>query len=439
MIRNTTERHNNESYRSYRNETSLTRGVRRFTDLTNCFAQNYISYRERGLSDDRCSGLRFDWIDLVRPTYHFQVVEQKKSIASIGLVPDSGLGLPSDCAFPNELDFLRDRGVPMAEATKMSGDQATLNSHRAVSLLMAQVFKHAYYYGYQTIIATVNPRHKNFWVKKFGFKVVSTVPACPHVEGAEGVLIRKTLHSSKPDYSVEKYSHLVTWHPTEVPSAHCIATDLDLGLIIAGETNRLLSDDAPPAELTEYSGRFEGLSPFLKQACPDSALSVQSPPPGPYVSAAEAASLFLHLLSYRAQSQKKELVRSLLITRPNSENQVGLFLLMHSAMYINRFFDALPANSRVEIDIHTPASLSLPTLTFRLSGQLNPEPACGRDWHQNNEKNLRVAFLHAQKILQLGGTVFCSQNKMRTVEIVLPLAAAEMVQTRLQGFTAGVI
>lgn len=111
-------------------------------------------------------------------------------VGTMTVVPDFEK-LPLDITFGDEINVLRQKNHAMCEASRFAIDDEFKNQKDILVALMewSYLITNHYFHG-TDIIIEVNPRHQNFYLKKFLFQTETGVKECPLVNNAPAVLLR---------------------------------------------------------------------------------------------------------------------------------------------------------------------------------------------------------------------------------------------------------
>lgn len=187
-------------------------------DRCRAWALVYAAYLAKGYAKPNAQGLWYGLHDALPNTTTFlaerrpdlregQVegfvsAQQTQGVATLTLVFDSPLGLPSDDLYASELDSLRSQGRRLCEIISLA------NMKSAPSMeanLTKHLFKLAYHTSYSleratNLVITVNPRHVLFYERYALFQRLGEERPYGKVNGAPAVLLRLDLDRATPDY-----------------------------------------------------------------------------------------------------------------------------------------------------------------------------------------------------------------------------------------------
>jgi len=152
-------------------------------DLEQAFRLVYKSYLQRGYVEADPSELRLSVFNRLPDTITFVGKLGGEVISTVSLVPDTGIGLPMDEVYHDELQALRSEGRRPAEVT-MFADRRT-NIKRTVPMLlslMKLVFDCATLaMKANDLCITVNPRHVDFYSRYLLFTPMGDIKPYPSV------------------------------------------------------------------------------------------------------------------------------------------------------------------------------------------------------------------------------------------------------------------
>jgi hypothetical protein len=143
------------------------------------------NYLESGYEPPSTKLLRFTPYHALPDTTVFVAKAENRIVATLTLVPDSRpLGLPLEGLYEDEVNNLRQQGRHLAEVTSLAADHLTqlefMHVFTALSRLMAQ---YHLYHGGDTWVITVNPRHRAYYCKTYGYMPLGPRRAYSAVRG----------------------------------------------------------------------------------------------------------------------------------------------------------------------------------------------------------------------------------------------------------------
>ncbi len=117
---------------------------------------------------------------LSSPARHVGVaIDAGRVIATMSMVEDSPLGLPSDAFRPEPLRRFRLGKGRLGEMTSFATDQSVRQPMNVVMLLFKFFFQYSFYYAsVDRVVASCRTRHADFYEKHLGFEKL--MAAAPH-------------------------------------------------------------------------------------------------------------------------------------------------------------------------------------------------------------------------------------------------------------------
>jgi hypothetical protein len=117
---------------------------------------------------------------LSSPARHVGVaIDAGRVIATMSMVEDSPIGLPSDAFRPELLRRFRLAKGRLGEMTCFAADRSLRHPMNVVMLLFKFFFQYSFYYaGIDRVVASCRTRHADFYEKHLGFEKL--MPAAPH-------------------------------------------------------------------------------------------------------------------------------------------------------------------------------------------------------------------------------------------------------------------
>ena len=142
-------------------------------ELFDAFALVYRAYVQRGLMRPNPFGLRITPYHLLPTTQIFIATVRKRVVCTITLVGDSGMGLPLESVYSNEVLARRLRGQRIGEVSCLAerSDQSR-NSCRLTVELMRLMAQNARRRGLDELLIAVHPRHAKFYERCAAFQVI---------------------------------------------------------------------------------------------------------------------------------------------------------------------------------------------------------------------------------------------------------------------------
>lgn len=110
--------------------------------------------------------------------------------ATLTIGRDSPDGLLADALYRDELGALRARGRVVCEVTRLA-----VNPDLRSANLLGDLFKAALRFGQERftasdVIVEINPRHLNYYRRRYGFRQIGAIKPCPRVD-APAVLLHQ--------------------------------------------------------------------------------------------------------------------------------------------------------------------------------------------------------------------------------------------------------
>lgn len=159
-------------------------------ELGQAFSLVYDSYQKKGfVPRDKAHGMLFSIYSLLPGTLHAMTRTSQGVISNLTAIPCSQqFGLPMDTIYKPELDRLRARGRKIVELSAL----ATSRAYRRKNVFQYQIqalYWHCFYRGVDDICVTINPRHKEYYMRLFPFQELGPVRDYPQVK-APAVALR---------------------------------------------------------------------------------------------------------------------------------------------------------------------------------------------------------------------------------------------------------
>jgi hypothetical protein len=129
------------------------------------------TYKARGYEAADSNGLRFTPFHALPDTVTFVAKYQGNVIATLSLVLDNYvLGLPMECIYGEEIEDLRRCNRRIGEVTCLADKGLSLREFIPVFVSMMRILaQYTFRKGADTLVISVNPRHRNFYRKMLGF------------------------------------------------------------------------------------------------------------------------------------------------------------------------------------------------------------------------------------------------------------------------------
>ncbi len=157
------------------------------------------SYVEQGYMKPHPSGLKITKYNALPGTLVIIAREDKQVVATISLVIDSLLGLPSENIFPGEIKRIRQGSLRMAEVAGLAISNKCRNKNVTMNLYHVMI-AFAEFCGVTELIISVNPHHVKFYQDVCMFEVSSDVRMYKNLDGdAPAVLLRNRFPENKEE------------------------------------------------------------------------------------------------------------------------------------------------------------------------------------------------------------------------------------------------
>lgn len=163
-------------------------------ELIKAFSLTHNTYVQSGYMDPHPSGMRIITYNALPSTKVLIVRDNGNVTATITLIFDSPLGLPSDEIYPEEMDYLRREGRKIAEGSSFAAQKISRNKNH-VMYLFKKIHTYLQYAGVDDICIMVHPRHAKFYEKILLFEPMGGVKYLPNLKNAPAVLERLDLRT----------------------------------------------------------------------------------------------------------------------------------------------------------------------------------------------------------------------------------------------------
>jgi len=162
----------------------------------------YQLYREKGYADPNDSGLWLSLYNLLPDTTTLVVLREDEVVATLTVVFDDILGLPSNGLYKEEIDLLREAGRKPAEIISLG---VADEGRRASQDILVKLFNYVYLVSRRLksatdFVITVNPHHAAYYRRALLFEEWGPEHNYEKVGGAPAVLLRLNLEI--PDRAV---------------------------------------------------------------------------------------------------------------------------------------------------------------------------------------------------------------------------------------------
>ncbi|MPZ45988.1 MAG: long-chain N-acyl amino acid synthase [Betaproteobacteria bacterium] len=125
--------------------------------------------------------------ETVASTANLQAIQRDTTLGTLSVNLDGCNGLHAEALYPDEVAALRSSG-PICEFTQLALDTELAGREVLCSLFyVAYVFSHAVH-GAKHLLVEVNPRHRTFYERMLGFRLLGGERICLRV-GAPAVLL----------------------------------------------------------------------------------------------------------------------------------------------------------------------------------------------------------------------------------------------------------
>jgi hypothetical protein len=170
-------------------------------DLESAFRLLAAGYRARGYEMPSTKLFRYSPYHVLPDTVTVVAKDRDRVVATLSLVPDTSLlGLPMECIYARELNELRREGRRLAEPTSLADcDLAAREFLLVFKTFIKVIFQYHVRRGGDSWVITVNPRHRNFYLKVLGFEPLGPCRSYPYVQDhpAEAFFLDRELLVSK--------------------------------------------------------------------------------------------------------------------------------------------------------------------------------------------------------------------------------------------------
>jgi hypothetical protein len=165
-------------------------------DYDGAFRLVHDRYVARGYMPPQPSGRRLGAHHALASTKVVVGRHRGRVVATLSVIADSPLGVPSDALWPAEIDALRAGGRRIAEISALAVDPVgPVRGLGAVRLLVQLVAVYAAAVaGLDVLCIAVHPRHAPFYEARLAFERFAAVAPCRAVGGAPAVPLALCLH-----------------------------------------------------------------------------------------------------------------------------------------------------------------------------------------------------------------------------------------------------
>ena len=171
------------------------------------YALAYRVYRRCGYVNESASGLCVSAYDAFAGAFTLLAEDSSgKECGTITMVFDSGLGLPCNEIYREEVDGLRAQSCSLVEFTRLAIDDDTPNARTLLFHLIHLCYAFARCGGgCSDMLIEVNPRHVPYYQRLLRFEIAGPERPCPRVKDAPAVLLR--LNIVKMEAELDGFSH----------------------------------------------------------------------------------------------------------------------------------------------------------------------------------------------------------------------------------------
>jgi hypothetical protein len=163
----------------------------------------YENYVQRGMIAENPYRLRVTAFHLMPTTAIFIARERERVIATVTLIEDSPMGVPTDAVQPEVVDELRNRGCRVAEVSCLAFADIDRRHFLPVFTDMTRVMtQFAWARGVDQLLIGCVPRHASFYRRFHGFEQLGSVRPYSTVCNTLGVALHidlKHLKWNRPD------------------------------------------------------------------------------------------------------------------------------------------------------------------------------------------------------------------------------------------------
>ena len=161
--------------------------------------RNYVELKYCNLNR---FGVHFYLYDVLPETRTLVALHGERVVATLTLVFDSALGLPSGKLYPAELEALRDAGRRLVEVSKLSVDRDLGARGLAVlkGLFRLGWLVSARVHGSTDFVIMVEPHHERFYARSLLFERAGELKPDPEAADAPSVLLRLRLAEAPERY-----------------------------------------------------------------------------------------------------------------------------------------------------------------------------------------------------------------------------------------------
>ncbi len=142
-------------------------------DFRGAFRLVYQAYVRGGLAATNPYRMRVTPYQLLPTTEVFVAARGTEVVATMSLVRDGELGLPMEAIYPDQVDWLRQRGLALAEVSCLADARDSgRNSPATAMRLMSLMAQCALARGVNQLLIAVHPRHARFYQRFTAFQPI---------------------------------------------------------------------------------------------------------------------------------------------------------------------------------------------------------------------------------------------------------------------------
>jgi hypothetical protein len=175
-------------------------------------------YQQRGYDPAGTDRVHFTRFHALPDTVTYVAKDGHCVLATLSLISDNYLlGLPMELIYPDEIERLRHAGRRLVEVTSLAAEGLHQREFLPVfTALMRCAAQATVHQGAESLVITVNPRHRLFYTRCMGFVSLGPCRAYPEVQNypAEPYLLDpELLRRNAPAMFTEIFG---TWLPREM-------------------------------------------------------------------------------------------------------------------------------------------------------------------------------------------------------------------------------
>jgi hypothetical protein len=156
-----------------------------WTEWEQAFELLAASHRGRGYEIPGSMPFRFTPYHILPDTVTLVAMHRDRVVATLSVVPDTSLlGLPMESVYAEQVGVLRLRRRRLSEAISLADRDLTIREFIRVSrALIRLAIQYQLSRGGDTLLITVNPRHRSFYREVMGFEPLGPRRFYPSVQG----------------------------------------------------------------------------------------------------------------------------------------------------------------------------------------------------------------------------------------------------------------